>query len=249
MGLAFRKSISAGPLRFNLSRSGIGMSSGVKGLRGRNRTTRGLRARRRRRWAPLPADPRIEARPTRPAGVTAAWFGVAAAGERTGRRDAADEQPRRRRRRGPRSGHAERHRPPHPGSGRSCPNRGCCPRRSRTSARKLTWEADRAVPLFYELDDDLFRSYEAVIHAGAALAQSPGRYYDVNEERTDAHRQLQGHGGAGTLARSTPADHSDRCGAGRRVVELRAGGARRRRAGRCSCCPTKCSSSRAATTA
>ena len=33
MGVTFRKSISAGPVRFNLSGSGIGMSVGVKGLR------------------------------------------------------------------------------------------------------------------------------------------------------------------------------------------------------------------------
>src|SRR5215213_3502967 len=33
MSLYLRKSISAGPFRFNLSRSGIGMSAGVKGLR------------------------------------------------------------------------------------------------------------------------------------------------------------------------------------------------------------------------
>jgi hypothetical protein len=33
MGFYLRKSIKAGPLRFNLSKSGIGMSAGVKGLR------------------------------------------------------------------------------------------------------------------------------------------------------------------------------------------------------------------------
>ncbi len=33
MSVQFRKSISAGPLRFNLSKSGIGMSAGAKGLR------------------------------------------------------------------------------------------------------------------------------------------------------------------------------------------------------------------------
>lgn len=33
MGFYLRKSISVGPLRFNLSKSGIGVSAGVKGLR------------------------------------------------------------------------------------------------------------------------------------------------------------------------------------------------------------------------
>ncbi len=33
MGFYFRKSISVGPLRFNLSKSGVGLSAGVKGLR------------------------------------------------------------------------------------------------------------------------------------------------------------------------------------------------------------------------
>ena len=33
MGFYIRKSISAGPFRFNLSGSGLGMSVGVKGLR------------------------------------------------------------------------------------------------------------------------------------------------------------------------------------------------------------------------
>ncbi len=33
MGLYIRKSISVGPFRFNLSKSGFGVSAGVKGLR------------------------------------------------------------------------------------------------------------------------------------------------------------------------------------------------------------------------
>jgi len=33
MGVYFRKSIKMGPLRFNLSKSGVGVSAGVKGLR------------------------------------------------------------------------------------------------------------------------------------------------------------------------------------------------------------------------
>src|SRR5437016_12964560 len=33
MGFYLRKSVSLGPLRFNLSKSGIGVSAGVKGLR------------------------------------------------------------------------------------------------------------------------------------------------------------------------------------------------------------------------
>ena len=33
MGLSYRKSISAGPFRFNLSDSGIGVSVGVRGFR------------------------------------------------------------------------------------------------------------------------------------------------------------------------------------------------------------------------
>ena len=33
MGFYLRKSISVGPLRFNLSKSGVGVSAGIKGLR------------------------------------------------------------------------------------------------------------------------------------------------------------------------------------------------------------------------
>ncbi|MFQ2071491.1 DUF4236 domain-containing protein [Aeromonas veronii] len=33
MGLYLRKSVSVGPFRFNLSKSGVGVSAGVKGLR------------------------------------------------------------------------------------------------------------------------------------------------------------------------------------------------------------------------
>ena len=33
MGFYLRKSISVGPLRFNLSKSGVGVSAGVKGFR------------------------------------------------------------------------------------------------------------------------------------------------------------------------------------------------------------------------
>src|SRR4051794_21635675 len=33
MGLSFRKSFRAGPVRFNLSKSGIGVSTGVRGMR------------------------------------------------------------------------------------------------------------------------------------------------------------------------------------------------------------------------
>jgi len=33
MGFFFRKSINVGPVRFNLSRSGVGVSTGVRGLR------------------------------------------------------------------------------------------------------------------------------------------------------------------------------------------------------------------------
>src|SRR6185295_19335057 len=33
MGFYFRKSVSVGPLRFNLSKSGIGVSAGIRGFR------------------------------------------------------------------------------------------------------------------------------------------------------------------------------------------------------------------------
>ncbi|MGD9970365.1 MAG: DUF4236 domain-containing protein [Sulfuricurvum sp.] len=33
MGFYIRKSITVGPIRFNLSKSGIGVSAGIKGLR------------------------------------------------------------------------------------------------------------------------------------------------------------------------------------------------------------------------
>jgi len=34
MGFYIRKAISVGPFRFNLSKSGVGVSAGIKGLRG-----------------------------------------------------------------------------------------------------------------------------------------------------------------------------------------------------------------------
>ncbi len=46
MGLFFRKSKKAGPIRFNLSKSGIGASAGVKGLRvGKQAGRKGVYAR------------------------------------------------------------------------------------------------------------------------------------------------------------------------------------------------------------
>lgn len=33
MGLYLRKSVRVGPLRFNLSKGGVGVSAGIKGLR------------------------------------------------------------------------------------------------------------------------------------------------------------------------------------------------------------------------
>ena len=43
MGFRYRKSISAGPLRVNLSKSGVGFSAGVKGFRATKKTNGGYR--------------------------------------------------------------------------------------------------------------------------------------------------------------------------------------------------------------
>jgi DNA polymerase-3 subunit epsilon len=65
--------------------------------------------------------------------------------------------------------------------------------------RKLAWETERAVPLFYELDDFMLGLYDAVVDRGVALGLSPGRYYDAAQRSTDSHSQYKGHGGAASL--------------------------------------------------
>ena len=54
MGFYIRKSVSIGPLRFNLSKSGIGVSAGIKGL-GSARNERKLRPHG-ARWDLLPPN-------------------------------------------------------------------------------------------------------------------------------------------------------------------------------------------------
>lgn len=70
-------------------------------------------------------------------------------------------------------------------------------------SRVLLWQAERAVPLFYELDDDLHAAYELVVGWGEALARSHGRYYDVQEQRVSGAVSLKGNAGADVLVERT----------------------------------------------
>lgn len=191
MAAYFRKSITAGPIRFNLSKSGIGMSAGIKGLRigtgprgGYVHAGRGGVYYRQSLGSPrhalnggsesdLHPDPTIvdDTGGDNLEGVTVSELVAATPSDivRRIQEAAALRKPR------------------------------LLANPFSYKSRKNQWLADRAVPLFYELEDDLSERYEALVQIGQQLGQSPGRYYDSHEEATDPHRQYKGHGGAGKL--------------------------------------------------
>lgn len=190
MGVYFRKSMSVGPLRFNLSKSGIGMSAGVKGLRvgtgprggyvhaGRAgiyyRQTLGSTGRTpaaatsKGRPAPLPI---IELQGDDLEGADVSELVAAMPSDIVTRIQQAAALPK--------------------------PKVLANP--FTYKRRKLEWDADRAVPLFYDLDDDLLGVYDDLVDAATALGRSPGRYYDRQEMDLDARERNKGHGGASGL--------------------------------------------------
>lgn len=189
MGVYFRKSMSVGPLRFNLSKSGIGMSAGVKGLRvgmgprggyvhaGRGgiyyRQTLGSTARTaaapaKGRPAPLPI---VELQGDDLEGADVSELVAALPSDIVNRiqQAAALQKPK------------------------------VITNPFTYKRRKLEWDADRAVPLFYDLDEDLMGVYNELVDATDALGRSPGRYYDRQETTLDPRSRNKGHGGASGL--------------------------------------------------
>jgi hypothetical protein len=170
VGVTFRKSIVAGPVRFNLSGSGIGVSAGVKGFRvgsgprgGYVRAERGGIHYQRtlggpvRAPAPRPGNGEVGEGASAPGNLTGEHVEalVAASPSEIVQRiseAAALRKPR------------------------------VLPNMFSYGGRKLRWLADRAVPLFYDLDSELLAGYEQVDSASDGLARSSGRYYDVDSQ-------------------------------------------------------------------
>lgn len=189
MGMSFRKSISAGPLRFNLSTSGIGVSAGVRGLRvgsgprgGYVSAGRGGVYYRKSlgspRWtqagsggAPPIELPVVELSGDDLEGADVAELVEALPSELIERIQTAALLKK--------------------------PSWIVNPFTYRR--RKLEWQADKAVPLFYEVDDELHTAYEVLVAWSERLGAATGRYYDRYSQATDTRTQYKGHGGATSL--------------------------------------------------
>lgn len=194
MGFYLRKSISAGPLRFNLSKSGIGMSAGVKGLRvgtgprgayvhaGRNgvyyRQT--MPAPSRRRGVPPRELPYFEA-------------GSDTAPPANLEQDLSDLID---------ASSSDLVRQIEEAAALKKPSWFAGP--FSYKQRKADWLAERACPVFYELDDDVFAAYEQLVAVGEALGSSAGRWYDKTEASVYGFAQNKGNAGAGTTVDRVP---------------------------------------------
>ena len=187
MAFYLRKSISAGPLRFNLSKSGIGMSSGVKGFRvgsgprgsyvhaGRGgvyyrQTLGGSRSRSGAAPRELPIS----------IGASNDAMPVNLEQEIADLVDATSSDLARR------ITEAASLKKPHWFTGPFS-----------YKQRKAEWLAERACPVFYELDGDVHAAYEQLVGAGEDLGASPGRWYDKTEAAVSGIARNKGNAGAG----------------------------------------------------
>lgn len=189
MGVSFRKSMKAGPLRFNLSKSGIGVSAGVKGLRvgtgprgGYVSAGRGGVYYRKSlgssRWqvqgssAAEPIDlPVADLVGDDLEGADVIELVDALPSELIDRiQEAANLRK---------------------------PSFFRNPFTYRR--RKLEWLADKAVPLFYEVDDAFLAVYDELATLASDLGSSSGRYYDRHSLGLDEQTGNKGHGGAGAV--------------------------------------------------
>ncbi|MGQ0823763.1 MAG: DUF4236 domain-containing protein [Actinomycetota bacterium] len=188
MGLYLRKSISTGPLRFNLSRGGIGMSAGVKGLRvGTGPRGAYVHAGRGGIYYRQTLGTRRESGDGKPAELPVLPPGAAedlAFNLEQGVDDLVDS------------------------SGGDLVSRiADAMSRKKPSwfanpftykQRKAEWQVARSCPVFYELDDDVHAAYEGVVDAGLELGHAPGRWYDAGEVAVTGHAVNKGNAGAGT---------------------------------------------------
>jgi hypothetical protein len=187
MGLYLRKSISAGPFRFNLSKSGIGMSAGVKGLRvgsgargayvhaGRGgiyyRQTLG------KRRALVDGKP-VELPVLPPGAVEFPADNLEQDVDELVDSSGSDLVGR-------------------IAEAMSLKKPSWFANPFTYKQRKAEWQAARSCPVFYELDDHVHAAYEAVVDAGTELGRSPGRWYDAGEVQVTGQAVNKGNAGAG----------------------------------------------------
>jgi hypothetical protein len=197
VGFYLRKSIRAGPFRFNLSKSGIGMSAGVKGLR-------------------VGTGPRGAYVHAGRGGIYyrqslgAPRNAVAGAGNRKRQPPLVPEF---------REDEGNLEQDVHElvdATGSDLVRRiseALATKKPSWFAnpfsykqRKTDWQLLRACPVFYDLDVDVYAAYERVVEAGARLGASPGRWYDAGEHEVTGQARNKGHAGAGsTVDRTTVA--------------------------------------------
>lgn len=191
MSVYFRKSVSAGPIRFNLNKTGIGISTGVKGFRVGSGVRGGyVHAGRggiyyRRSLGSSTHVQRGTPQEGRPIRNTVQLEDSGESLEGVAISELVDATP---------SEIVQRIQ-----EGAALPKPWFFANPFSYKRRKLEWHAERAVPLFYELESDLHEIYDALLETGLRLGVSPGRYYDSHEVATDPQSQYKGHGGASTL--------------------------------------------------
>jgi hypothetical protein len=197
VGFYLRKSVSAGPFRFNLSKSGIGMSTGVKGLRvgtgprgayvhaGRGGIyyRQSLGAPRRspegsggpNNKAPVLPDTPLDDGPGNLEQEVEAL--VDATGGDLVRR-ISDASPLKK------------------------PSWFANPLTHKQ--RKTDWQLIRACPVFYELDSYVHQAYEGLVDAGLRLAAAPGRWCDASQHDVTGMARNKGNAGAGATVDRVP---------------------------------------------
>jgi len=65
--------------------------------------------------------------------------------------------------------------------------------------RVVEWRYHTATPMFYELNDGMTQVFNRLMKAATALAESPGRYFDIVEYQLETWDLRKRHAGAGGL--------------------------------------------------
>jgi hypothetical protein len=194
MGFYLRKSISAGPLRFNLSKSGIGMSAGVKGFRvGTGPRGSYVRAGRGGVYYRQTLGASGARTRTKPRELAFSFDDTTAVSATNLEQDVADLVD-------ASSGDLVRR----IGEAAALKKPSWFAGPFSYKQRKAEWLAERACPVFYELDGDLHAAYEQLVEAGEALAASPGRWYDKTEGVVSGVARNKGNAGAGMAVDRVP---------------------------------------------
>jgi hypothetical protein len=194
MSFYLRKSISAGPVRFNLSKSGIGMSTGVKGFRvGTGPRGSYVRAGRggvyyRQTLGSAPRSKGVKARELPFVEPNVDDFSAVSLEQDIA--DLADVS------------RSDLVRRIQEAAALKKPSWFTGPLSYKQ--RKADWLAERACPVFYELDTDLHAAYEQLVEAGQRLQRTPGRWYDKTEGTVTGAAVNKGNAGASATVDRVP---------------------------------------------